>query len=75
MATTDACMERPNSEFRLCPPLSFSNMGTQVKGKQTPGASDDGNDVNSNNRDVNDLDHDDMGDADSAGSYRAPLLW
>lgn len=74
VATTDACMERPNSEFHPCPPFSFSNMGTQVKGKQTPGASDDGNDANSNNCDVNDLGHNDMGDADRAGSYRVPLL-
>lgn len=57
VATTDACMERPTPEFGPRLPLSVSNVGTQVKGKQTPSASDEGNEVSANDRDVDHLAH------------------
>lgn len=58
VATTDAYTERPTPEFGPRLPLSVSNAGTQVKGKQTLSVSDDGNEAGADDRDVNYPAHD-----------------
>lgn len=40
VVTTDACMEKPTSEFVLAFHSEFFQHGTQVKGKRTPSAFD-----------------------------------